>query len=150
MKLPGLVAAYPVIVAAGATTAGVAWLKGLAVVGTFTGSVKLRHLRSDNGPEFVATAIIKWAVELGIDTAHISPGKPWENGTEESFNGKFRDECLSLEWFRARPEAVAVIELWRQHYNQVRPHSSLGYKTPHEFKQHEEQMAVQPAGGASL
>ncbi len=109
-----------------------------------------RHLRSDNGPEFVATAIIRWAVELGISTAHIAPGKPWENGTEESFNGKFRDECLSLEWFRSRAEAVAVIELWRQHYNQVRPHSSLGYKTPDEFKQHEEQLAVQPAGGASL
>lgn len=109
-----------------------------------------RHLRSDNGPEFVATAIIKWAVELGIDTAHIAPGKPWENGTEESFNGKFRDECLSLEWFRSRAEAIAVIELWRQHYNQVRPHSSLSYKTPHEFKQHEEQLAVQPVEGASL
>lgn len=109
-----------------------------------------RHLRSDNGPEFVATAIIKWAVELGIDTAHIAPGKPWENGTEESFNGKFRDECLSLEWFRTRREAIPVIELWRQHYNQVRPHSSLGYKTPHEFKKHEEQLAVQSAGGASL
>ena len=109
-----------------------------------------RHLRSDNGPEFVATAIIKWAAELGIDTAHIAPGKPWENGTEESFNGKFRDECLSLEWFRSRAEAVAVIELWRQHYNQVRPHSSFSYKTPHEFKQHEEQLAVQPTGGAFL
>ncbi len=109
-----------------------------------------RHLRSDNGPEFIATAIIRWAVELGIRTAHIAPGKPWENGTEESFNGKFRDECLSLEWLRSRPEVVAVIELWRQHYNQVRPHLSLGYKTPDEFKQHEEQSAVQSAGGASL
>lgn len=109
-----------------------------------------KHLRSDNGPEFVATAIMKWAVECGIDSAYISPGKPWENGTEESFNGKFRDECLSLEWFRSRREAIPVIELWRQHYNEVRPHSSLGYKTPSEFKQHEEQLAVPSSEGASL
>src|SRR4030095_6604817 len=60
-------------------------------------------------------------------------GKPWQNGATESFNGKFRDECLSLEWFRSRAEAKVVIETWRRHYNQVRPHSSLGYLTPAEF-----------------
>jgi putative transposase len=63
----------------------------------------------------------------------IDPGKPWQNGTTESFNGKFRDECLSLEWFRSRAEAKVVIESWRRHYNAVRPHSSLGYLTPAEF-----------------
>ena len=71
-----------------------------------------------------------------IATVLNDPGKPWQNGADESFNGKFRDECLSVEWFRSRREAVAVIETWRQHYNEVRPHSSLGYRTPAEFKQH--------------
>jgi putative transposase len=63
----------------------------------------------------------------------IDPGKPWQNGAGESFNGKFRDECLSLEWFRSRAEAKVVIETWRRHYNEVRPHSSLGYLTPAAF-----------------
>ena len=70
---------------------------------------------------------------FGIETALIDPGKPWQNGATESFNGKFRDECLSLEWFHSRAEAKIVIEAWRKHYNQVRPHSSLGYLTPAEF-----------------
>lgn len=89
-----------------------------------------RYLRSDNGPEFVSAALLKWTVEQGIETALIDPGKPWQNGTSESFNGKLRDECLSLEWFRNRIEARIVIEDWRRHYNEVRPHSSLGYVTP--------------------
>ena len=93
-----------------------------------------RHLRSDNGPEFVSKAILSWVTEENIETAFIDPGKPWQNGTDESFNGRFRDECLSLEWFRSRPEAVLVIETWRKHYNEDRPHSSLGYLTPSEFK----------------
>jgi putative transposase len=91
------------------------------------------YLRSDNGPEFVSRALLKWIVGQGIGTALIDPGKPWQNGTAESFNGKLRDECLSLEWFRSRAEAKAVIESWRRHYNEVRPHSSLGYLTPAEF-----------------
>jgi putative transposase len=69
------------------------------------------------------------------DTAHIDPGKPWQNGTNESFNGKFRDECLSMEWFRNRIDAKIVIEQFRRQYNEVRPHSSLGQLTPAEFKQ---------------
>lgn len=91
-------------------------------------------IRSDNGPEFVSTVILRWLTESGINTAHIAPGKPWENGTDESFNGRFRDECLNQEWFRNRREARTVIEDWRHHYNHVRPHSSLGYMTPNEFK----------------
>lgn len=91
------------------------------------------YLRSDNGPEFVSTAILRWLTDNGIDSAHIAPGKPWQNGTDESFNGKLRDECLNQEWFRNRAEAVAIIEAWRLHYNQVRPHSSLSYMTPNEF-----------------
>ena len=90
-------------------------------------------LRSDNGPEFVSKAILSFIVAQGISTALIEPGKPWQNGVTESFNGKFRDECLSLEWFRSRAEAKVIIEAWRRHYNEVRPHSSLGYLTPNEF-----------------
>jgi len=90
-------------------------------------------LRSDNGPEFVSKALLSWIVAQGIATALIEPGKPWQNGVMESFNGKFRDECLSLEWFRSRAEAKVIIETWRRHYNEVRPHSSLDYLTPNEF-----------------
>jgi putative transposase len=74
-----------------------------------------RHLRSDNGPEFVSSAILKWLSDEGIETAHIAPGKPWQNGLDESFNGKLRDECLNMEWFRTRAEAVVLIEAWRRH-----------------------------------
>jgi putative transposase len=93
-----------------------------------------RYLRSDNGPEFISRAILEWLAAEGIETALIDPGKPWQNGADESFNGKLRDECLSLEWFRSRAEARVVIENWRRHYNAVRPHSSLEYLTPHEFR----------------
>jgi putative transposase len=78
------------------------------------------------GPEFVSRAILRWSQLENIDIAFIDPGKPWQNGVDESFNGKFRDECLNLEWFSNRTEAKVVIEQWRQHYNGVRPHSSLG------------------------
>lgn len=93
-----------------------------------------RYLRSDNGPEFVSMAILRWLTDERVETAYIAPGKPWQNGTDESFNGRFRNECLSMEWFRSRQEAVALIESWRRHYNEVRPHSSLGYLTPMQFK----------------
>ena len=78
--------------------------------------------------------MLGWLLGNGIATALIDPGKPWQNGMDESFNGKFRDECLGVEWFRTRAEAKVIIESWRQHYNQERPHSSLGYLTPQEFK----------------
>lgn len=89
-----------------------------------------RYLRSDNGPEFVSKALLRWAMNESLNVALIDPGKPWQNGTIESFNGKFRDECLSMEWFRSRVEAKVVIEDWRRLYNEVRPHSSLGKMTP--------------------
>lgn len=91
-------------------------------------------LRSDNGPEFVSHALLQWVKEEKLGLALIEPGKPWQNGTNESFNGKFRDECLSMEWFRNRQEAKVVIEDWRIHYNSIRPHSSLNYLTPEQFK----------------
>ncbi len=90
------------------------------------------------GPEFVSKAILEWLETAGVETALIDPGKPWQNGADESFNGRFRDECLSLEWFRSRREAKVIIETWRQHYNAVRPHSSLEYLTPIEFRVHHE------------
>lgn len=93
-----------------------------------------KYLRSDNGPEFVSRAVLKWLTEANIDTAHIDPGKPWQNGSNESFNGKFRDECLSMQWFKNRIDAKVVIEGFRREYNEVRPHSSLGQLTPAEFK----------------
>jgi putative transposase len=83
----------------------------------------------------VSRAVLKWLTALNIDTAHIDPGKPWQNGTNESFNGKFRDECLSMEWFRNRIDAKIAIEQFRRQYNEIRPHSSLGQLTPVEFKQ---------------
>jgi putative transposase len=104
-------------------------------------------LRSDNGPEFVSKALLSWIATQGIGTALIEPGKPWQNGVAESFNGKFRDECLSLEWFRSRAEAKVIIETWRRHYNEVRPHSSLGYLTPNEFAARQEDAATRQATG---
>ena len=94
-----------------------------------------RCLRSDNGPDFVSRALLQWIVDQGIETVLIDPGKPWQNGTTESFNGKLRDECLNLEWFRNRTEERIVIEDWRQHYKTVRPHSSLSYLTPQQAAQ---------------
>lgn len=90
-------------------------------------------LRSDHGPEFVSIALLKWAAEKGLRNLLIEPGKPWQNGTNESFNGKFRDECLAMNWFYSRAHAKVIIETWRKHYNAVRPHSSLEYQTPLEF-----------------
>ncbi len=88
------------------------------------------YIRSDNGPEFVATAVKAWITTLGAKPAYIEPGSPWENGYVESFNGKFRDELLACEAFNTLAEAKVLIEQWRVHYNTVRPHSSLGYRPP--------------------
>ena len=88
------------------------------------------HIRSDNGPEFTAKAIRKWLNRIGVKTLYIEPGSPWENGYIESFNGKLRDELLDREIFTTLEEARILIEQWRREYNQVRPHSSLGYRPP--------------------
>ena len=114
-------------------------------------------LRSDNGPEFVGRALLKWIADMRIESALIEPGKPWQNGTCESFNGKFRDECLSVEWFRSREEARVMIEKWRRHYNEDRPHSGLGNLTPSEYVTKlaageiapRERRSVRPATGRS-
>jgi putative transposase len=88
------------------------------------------HIRSDNGPEFVATAVREWLGRVGVTTLFIEPGSPWENGYCESFNGKLRDELLNLEIFYSLKEATVLIERWRTTYNQIRPHSALGYRPP--------------------
>ena len=86
-----------------------------------------RYIRSDNGPAFIAVALREWFERIGVQTLFIEPDSPWENGYNESFNGKLRDELLNGEVFC---EARILIEQWRQHYNTVRPHSSLGYRPP--------------------
>ena len=88
------------------------------------------HIRSDNGPEFVAKAVQEWIAAVGAKTAYIMPGSPWENGFIESFNARLRDELLDGEIFYSLKEAKIVIESWRRHYNTLRPHGSLGYKAP--------------------
>jgi putative transposase len=87
-------------------------------------------IRSDNGPEFVAHRVKEWLNNSGVQTSFIEPGKPWQNGANESFNGKLRDECLNMEWFRNRADAKSIVEQWRRYYNEERPHSSLNYHTP--------------------
>lgn len=91
------------------------------------------HLRSDNGPEFIAYAIQDWLKDKNVKTIYITPGSPWENAYIESFHDKLRDECLNREIFGSLWEARVVIEQWRLYYNAERPHSSLGYQTPTEF-----------------
>lgn len=88
------------------------------------------HIRSDNGPEFVAEAVREWLSAAQVKTLYIEPGSPWENGYCESFNGKLRDELLNGEIFYTLKEAMILIEQWRVHYNTIRPHSSLGYRPP--------------------
>jgi transposase InsO family protein len=92
------------------------------------------YLRSDNGPEFTAKVIQSWLKSQHVDTRYIEPGSPWQNGYAESFNGKFRDECLNMEVFYSEAEAQAIAATWRCEYNTQRPHSSLNYQTPVEFR----------------
>ena len=91
-----------------------------------------RHLRSDNGPGFVSLALLQWAKDERLELGLREPGKHWQNGPNESFNGKFRDECLAME-FGNRLEAKVIIQDWRRHYNEIRPNSRLNYRTPTEF-----------------
>jgi len=88
------------------------------------------HIRSDNGAEFTANTVRDWLKRIGVTTLFIEPGSPWENGYNESFNGKLRDELLNGEIFYTLREAQILIEKWRRHYNEVRPHSSLNYRAP--------------------
>ena len=107
----------------------------------------LAHIRSDNGPEFIATAVKDWLAQIGVQTLYITPGSPWENGYCESFNGSQRDELLNGEIFYSLAEAQILIEAWRRHYNTVRPHSSLGYRPP---APEAAPWPVPPSGSATL
>ena len=90
-------------------------------------------VRSDNGPEFIAKALVRTLSENGVACRHIDPGSPWQNGLNERFNGTLRDECLNLETFAHCDQARAVCRLFMRHYNHERPHSALGYLTPAQF-----------------
>jgi len=106
------------------------------------------HIRSDNGPEFVAKAVQEFVSRRGCRTLYITPGSPWENGHVESFHGKLRDECLNRELFLSGREAQLIVEDWRVEYNQHRPHSSLGYQTPAEFAARSERLRrASPSSG---
>jgi transposase InsO family protein len=109
-------------------------LKAIDVIDVLSDLFILRgvpeHVRSDNGPEFVAKAVQEWIGAVGAKTAYIAPGSPWENGFIESFNARLRDELLDGEIFYTLAEARIVVESWRRHFNTVRPHGSLGYKPP--------------------
>lgn len=88
------------------------------------------HIRSDNGPEFIANAVQEWLAKVGVKTLYITPGSPWESGYCESFNGSMRDELLNGEIFCTLAEARILIDAWRLHYNTVRPHRPQGYRPP--------------------
>src|SRR4051812_38359538 len=109
-------------------------LKSIDVIDALSDLFILRgvpqHIRSDNGPEFLARAVQDWIAAVGASTAYIARGSPWENGFIESFNARLRDELLDGEIFYTLREAQIVIESWRRHYNAVRPHASLGYQAP--------------------
>jgi putative transposase len=92
-----------------------------------------RTIRVDNGPEFISKALDRWAYENAVTLDFSRPGKPTDNAFVESFNGRLRDECLNTHWFLSLADARAKIEAWRRHYNESRPHTSLGWKTPEEF-----------------
>lgn len=113
----------------------VAWsIRAVDVLGVLEDAMRKhgtpQHVRSDNGPEFVAYAIQDWMEQHQIKTLYIKPGSPWENGYIESFHDKLRDECLNREVFGSLTEASVIIGQWRREYNEYRPHSSLRYHTP--------------------
>src|SRR6516225_4434227 len=114
-------------------------IRALDAIRVLDGAIKCyaqpEHIRSDNGPEFIAEAIRQWMSTAQIKSLYIQPGSPWEQAYIESFHDKFRDECLNRELFATLAEARVIIESWRREYNQMRPHSALGYLTPDEFGQ---------------
>ena len=107
-----------------------------------------KHIRSDNGPEFVAHAIRRWLDQVGVKALYIEPGSPWQNGYAESFHSRLRDEFLALEVFESLPAARRLTAAWKQDYNHQRPHSSLGYQTPARFAAADHRFASVPAASA--
>jgi putative transposase len=115
------------------------WIRSQDVILTLSRLMKLygkpAYIRSDNGAEFTAGAVMRWLRDQNVGPAFIAPGRPWQNGYVESFHGKLRDECLNREWFRDAREARVVVENWRNFYNHHRPHSSLNYRSPAQARQ---------------
>jgi putative transposase len=99
-------------------------------------------IRCDNGPELTSRHMLGWCEERKIHLVHIQPGKPMQNGHIESFNGRFREECLNASWFRTLTDAKQKIAFWRKEYNSERPHSSLGYRTPNQFAEQLKTLAM--------
>ncbi len=122
-------------------------IRSADVIETLTGLMVTRgvpdHIRSDNGPEFTARAVREWLANVGAKTLYIEPGSPWENGYVESFNGKLRDELLDREIFYTLQEVQILTGQYRQTYNRIRPHSSLGYRPP-------APQVVRPAGPVTV
>lgn len=110
------------------------WIRSQDVILTLSRLMRVygkpQYVRSDNGTEFTAAAVMRWLRDQNVGPVFIAPGSPWQNGFVESFNGKLRDECLNREWFKDLLEARVLIEGWRQFYNHQRPHSAIGYRTP--------------------
>jgi transposase InsO family protein len=115
------------------------WMRSQDVILTLSRLMKLygnpAYIRSDNGAEFTATAVMRWIRDQNVGPAFITPGSAWQNGYVESFHGKLRDECLNREWFRDAREAKIIIEKGRHFHNHQRPHSALGYRTPAQARQ---------------
>jgi len=112
-------------------------IRGEQVVEVMTRLALLRGapttIRVDNGPEFISKALDRWAYQNAVTLDFSRPGKPTDNAFVESFNGRLRDECLNAHWFLSLADAKTKIEAWRRHYNESRPHTALGWLTPHEF-----------------
>jgi putative transposase len=106
------------------------------------------YVRSDNGPEFIARHLMRVLASQGVSARHIEPGSPWQNGINERFNGSLRDECLNMEMFHNRDHARVICQTYARQYNQDRPHSSLGYRTPVEFRARWEREGVEKDGCA--
>ena len=110
-----------------------------------------KAIRTDQGPEFTGRALDQWACQHGVQLKLIQAGKPTQNAFIESFNGRFRDECLNDYWFTSLPQARILIAAWRRDYNQHRPHSALNYQTPAEFAaEHRATTSAQPAAEECL
>jgi transposase InsO family protein len=107
------------------------------------------HVRCDNGSEFIAGKIQGWFKAINIEVRYIDLGSPWQNGHNESFNGKFRDECLNRELYGTDMEAQCIVDAYREEYNTIRPHQALSYKTPAEFRAHAPVPITPPKGRSS-
>jgi len=126
------------------------WIRSQDVILTLSRLMRIygkpQYIRSDNGSEFTAAAVMRWLRDQNVGPVYIKPGSPWQNGFTESFNGKLRDECLNREWFTDLIEARHIIERWRCFYNDQRPHSAIGYRPPSQARAQWQSQATLQAG----